>query len=392
MKNLLILLALVACTLSCDKADMIMPTQPISAPVASDHPKAAVIRGIVEKYAAKGIPGIVVAVDDASGYWSTSAGFAKLEDKSPMENSMLHYGFSITKMITAISVMQLREADLIDLDAPIKNYLPREVLSVLEQTDKITVKMLLNQTSGYTDYVRTNAYTQNWLDNPLRIYARKDYHNMFSNTVRVQFTPGSDFLYSNTNYYLLALIIDHVTGRHHGAWYREHIFNTLTLSDIYYKNDPAYPFYPALPNAYAPIKANGKIENISRAQLAWMENEEWGTTGIIASSDNYIRLLKGLVTGQLVSDASLQEMKSWVTGKESSEPDYGYGLTYFGYKGKPNFGHDGDGIGASAFLLYFPAGDTYVFIATNSSTEFGGPMQLNISSLRNEISEYLAGF
>jgi D-alanyl-D-alanine carboxypeptidase len=392
MKSNILLIALLAFVFSCNKAEMGIPGEEAFANGVSGHPKAARLNEIIRKYASKGIPGIVVAVDDADGYWTGSAGYARLEDKTRMGTGMLHYGFSITKIVTAVSVMQLKEAHKIDLDAPVRNYLPAEVVSALDNTDKITVRMLLNQTSGYLDYVRTNSYTLNWMDNPLKVLKKDDYYRMFSKTVKVEFVPGTDFLYSNTNYYLLALIIDHVTGKPHGEWYKEHIFTPLGLSNMYYKDHPAYPFYPTLPNGYASIKSNGKVQNISKAQQVWMQHEEYGTTGIIATSDNYIKLLKGLVTGKLVSGASLAEMKNWVTGSRSSEPDYGYGLVYYGYRQKPNFGHDGDGIGANALVLYFPTSHSYVFIATNGSSEFGGPMQLNLSLLKNEICEYLAGF
>ena len=123
-----------------------------------------------------------------------------------------------------------------------------------------------------------------------------------------------------------------------------------------------------------------------------MQSEEYGTTGMIASPKDYIRILEGLTEGKLVSAASLAEMKQWVQGSSSQEPDYGLGLTYWGYKGKSQFGHDGDGIGATIELIYFPASKTYVLAAANASLEFGGETAQLLYGFRNEVAEYLAGF
>ncbi|QMU28131.1 serine hydrolase domain-containing protein [Adhaeribacter radiodurans] len=392
MKRLLLILVSVASLCACQKDDMEMVTNEGTTYTPGPHPKADSLQKMLKRYTSKGIPGAIIAIKDANGLWLGAAGYAKLEDKIKMTPTMLQYGFSITKSVTAVAIMQLKESGKIDLDRPIKDYLPANLHSLVPKTNQVTVRMLLNQTSGYNDYVRTNEFTMRWMDDPLKVWTRGEYYDLIKRKTTNLFTPGTDFQYSNTNYYLLSIIIDTVTGRPHSEWFQQHIFNKLNLSTMFYKQAAGYPFYSNLPNTYWPRFDNGKIENNSKAQSAWMQSEEFGATGIIASPEDYIRFLEGLLNGKLVSEASLLEMKQWVQGKASVEPDYGLGLTYFGYRGKPNFGHDGDGIGANAFLLYFPTSQTYMFIASNSSTEFGGPMQQNISNFRNEVGNFLAGF
>jgi D-alanyl-D-alanine carboxypeptidase len=173
---------------------------------------------------------------------------------------------------------------------------------------------------------------------------------------------------------------------------QQHIIDKLGLTQTYYKHSSNYPFYGSLPDCYWPRYPDGVISNITAAQQVWMQNEEYGTTGIIASPSDYITFLKSLVEGKLVGTQALAEMKTWVQGKTSAEPDYGLGLTYWGYKGKMQYGHDGDGIGATAQLVYFPSSNTFVYIAANATTEMGGNMQQTIADFRNEVCNFLATF
>lgn len=392
MKQVILAGLVIAGFSACSKTDMAVPVPDGTSYNTGKNAKSDSLGKLLKEYAGKGIPGLVLAIKDANGFWMGSAGFASLEEKKSMSPTMLQYGRSITKMFTATAIMQLKEKGLIDLDKPIKTYLPANKQNLVPSTDIITARMLLNQTSGYTEYNETAEFQEKWLDNPLITWKRSDLEGLIERTTRVQFRPGSDFAYSNTNYYLLSLIIDQVTGRPHGEWFQQHIFDKLGLSQTFYKQSPGYPFYQVLPNTYYPRFDNKVLENNTKAQLAWEQSEEYGTVGIIATPENYIRFMEGLVEGRLVSDGSLQEMQQWITGTGSSEPDYGLGLSYWGYKNKPNFGHDGDAVGSHALLLYFPTSKTYLFLAANATTEFGGDIAVKIMELQNKAAGYLADF
>jgi D-alanyl-D-alanine carboxypeptidase len=391
MKQLFIMAALVAYLAACTKTNDLFLSKQRHAQNTTARTKGDTLQKILNRYTAKGVPGAVIALSDGKGWWQGAAGFSSLEDQTPMKATQLQYGFSITKMFTAVSVMQLKEKGLVDLDKPIKAYLPQNLQNLVPQTGKVTVRMLLNQTSGYNDYVRLEEFQMRWLSDPMQVWTRADYYDLMRRKIRNQFTPGTDFLYSNVNYYLLSIIIDNIVGSH-SAWMQQHIIDKLGLTQTYYKHSSNYPFYQSLPNCYWPRYPDGVISNITAAQQVWMQNEEYGTTGVIASPSDYITFLKSLVNGKLVNAQSLTEMRTWVQGKASAEPDYGLGLTYWGYRGKVQYGHDGDGIGATAQLTYFPASDTYVFIAANATTEMGGDMQRTIAEFRNEVCNFLATF
>jgi D-alanyl-D-alanine carboxypeptidase len=391
MKKYLFYALMVTSIIACEKAELSVPVQQGQPYQLGANPRSDSLHKLMQKYVRKGIPGAVIGVKNNNGLWMGAAGFASLEEKIRMTPQMLHTGRSITKMVTATAIMQLKERGMLRLDDPIKNYLP-PAARLVPETGIVTVRMLLNHTSGYSEYINENEFLQRWLDNPLTVWTRAELESLIKRRTRLLFRPGSDFKYSNTNYYLLSLIIDHVTGAPHGQWFQQHIFNKLGLVRTFYKQSPGYPFYPNQPNTYFPRFDNGVLENNTRVHLAWEQNEEYGTVGVIATPEDYLRFMEGLVNGKLVNAASLNEMKQWVQGSASSEPDYGLGLSYWGYRNQPNFGHDGDAVGAHTLLLYFPASATYVFIGVNVSTQFGGSIEQVVSEFRNEVCNYLASF
>lgn len=384
MKRILPLLLLTASLVACRKDNDPNTTKP-------SHPKADSLTKLLKKYTAAGVPGAVIAVKDASGFWAGAEGVANLRSATKMTTGHLQYGFSVTKMATAASIMQLQEKGLININLPVSTYLPAALQDLVPLTTTVTVKMLLNHTSGYEDYARLDEFTNRWMQNPLQPWTRAEYYDLMKRAVTTAFAPGTDFLYSNTNYYLLSVIIDNVTGSPHSLWFQQNIFNRLAMKQTFYKHSTGYPAYN-LPDVYWPGFAGGSLESITEPQQAWAKSEEYGATGLIASLEDYIRLLEGLVNGELVSAASLNEMRTWVQGSASVEPDYGLGFCYWGFGGKPAYGHDGDGIGATIQLVYFPASKTYAVAAANASAEFGGEIAEVLQAFKKEVGDYLAGF
>ena len=117
-------------------------------PVNQAHPMKDSINAIVGRYIAKGIPGIQVAVKNADGWYFANGGYARIEDQRALSSEMVNWYFSLTKIYTAALIMKEWESENINLELPIDNYLPQEVAAGIEGSDRITIRMLLNHTSG----------------------------------------------------------------------------------------------------------------------------------------------------------------------------------------------------------------------------------------------------
>ena len=107
----------------------------------------ASLEAVIEKYIAKGLPGVQVAVKNKDGWYFTNGGYTKIENKSTFHPLTPTWLFSITKTYTAALLMKQKEKGLINLNTSISHYLPASVLNNIDGNEKITVRMLLNHSS-----------------------------------------------------------------------------------------------------------------------------------------------------------------------------------------------------------------------------------------------------
>ena len=154
---------------------------------------------------------------------------------------------SLSKPITALGIMQLVEEGKIDLDTPVQTYLPWFRVADEDVSSKITVRHLLHQTSGFDEresYVR-NLNTDS-SDDALETSIRA------LNTAELNFAPGEAFEYTNTNYDILGLLIQTVSGQSYEEYIEEKIFTSLNMEQSYTSLEDAragnmtrgyYPFF-----------------------------------------------------------------------------------------------------------------------------------------------------
>jgi D-alanyl-D-alanine carboxypeptidase len=277
--------------------------------------------------------------------------------------------------------MQLHEKGKIGLDDAITKYLPEKYLRDVRNAAHITVRMLLNHTSGVAEYSTDPAFVSYVMKHP----TQKLTTEFVLGTIRGKepmFTPGSRHGYSNSNYELLALIANTVTGDH-AAYIARNIFAKLGLNNTFYRSDPGYLSYNNLVDSYWDVLNTGRPANISDIQRANVSSYI-GDDGIVCTPVDAVKFLKGLNEGKLVSAASFKEMQNWVNGADG-KPIYGLGLEFFEAGGIQAYGHSGGGVGAGCILLYIPVAKTYVFISTNLGTLFAGDLPAKADQLKNEL-------
>lgn len=125
----------------------------LGASINKSYSKAAVLDSIMLCYTDEGLPGLAVAVySEKEGWWTGAKGYAKVETRTLMQSCHLQYLQSIAKTYMAVEILQLKEQGKINLDAPITKYLPQRYSKYVKDAEKITVRMLLNQTSGVPEY------------------------------------------------------------------------------------------------------------------------------------------------------------------------------------------------------------------------------------------------
>jgi D-alanyl-D-alanine carboxypeptidase len=336
---------------------------------------------VLQQIVDNGVPGVVMAVQTDEGLWESAKGFAKIEDKTPMQLCHLQYLQSISKTYMAVAILKLYEDGKIVLDDPIKKYLPQKYYRYLAGADAVTVRMLLNHTSGIPDYNFRPAYLSYLLQQPDHYFVPEDYLKYIRGK-KLDFAPGSKHVYSNSNYVILSMIADSLSGDH-AKLINEVIFKPLGLVHTFYRDDPGYLKYPELPNSYWDRYGDGIVENASQLQRTNVSTLV-GDDGIVTTAADAIRFLQGLIEGKLLSDSTLRQMKTWVSNAKG-EPIYGLGLVHFTKNGYEAFGHSGGGIGAGCELYYFPEKRLYYFIALNLGTVTDSPLHEKLMKLRDEL-------
>jgi len=346
-----------------------------------NHPKGQEVHPILKSLVENGCPGVSVAILDKDGWWLKSEGLSNIEEQLKMMDTHLHYLQSVTKTYMAVVILQLFEEGKLQLDDPIDQYLAPEVSKMIDRANEITIKMLLNHTSGISEYNFHPAYASTLLQYPETAFTAEDYIK-FIDGKKLAFEPGSQYSYRNTNYVLLALIADSITGDH-SVYIEENIFKPLGLQHTYYRISDEKLNGETLSSSYWDRYSDGVLENISHTQK---QNVSYmvGDDGIVTTTKEAILFLKGLLDGKLLQESTLQLMMTWVNNREG-KPVYGLGLGHGDVLGHTYYGHSGGGIGAGCELRYFPETNRYMFIAINIGTVTYSPLHIKLEEMRNKL-------
>jgi D-alanyl-D-alanine carboxypeptidase len=389
MKKIL-LFAMLLVTFSCSKKDLSQPIKnncTLSETINTNYSKSTALKNILDRFAKEGLPGISLAVySPAEGWWATGSGYAKIENRTLMTPCHLQYLQSTSKTYMAVVILKLHEAGKLNLDAPITTYLPATYSQHIDRASDITVRMLLNHTSGIPDYAMAPGYVSYLLQHPTHHFSSKEFLEFIDGT-SLDFEPGSRHEYCNMNYLLLALIADALTGDH-AKYMQEQLFTPLGLTNTFYRNQANYLQNDNLVNSYWDRYGNGSIENVSAMQKANVASMV-GDDGMAAAPTDVIKFMKAVVESPtLLSANSRQLMQTWVNGKDG-KPKYGMGLYYYEHNGVMMYGHGGAGIGSGSGLLYIPSTNTYLFLVTNIGTVTDGPLTEKADQLRKAVLDVL---
>lgn len=323
----------------------------------TSHPLHQQYQAIVDEYVGRGLPGLAVLVRTRQeGTWIGTGGFARIEDRTPVRSGSLFHSASMCKTYTATAILMLQDQGLVDLDVAIDRYLPDDIADRIANGHTATVRHLLSHSSGIPNYDMVRP----WWNNPLVVSWQDELESVFDRPA--EFTPGSRFEYCNTNYKLLAVIIDQLTGSH-ADFFSERIFHPLGLDNTYYKNEARRGAPPDLVDVYFDRFGDGYLENGGSLITTIEYNHAYGDGGMIADVADYARFIEAVLSGKLLRPGSIAEMttpafpeNSWLYGLgiEIQETNHGYA-----------FGHGGRGFAGSAEMHHLPDAGVTICFATN---------------------------
>jgi len=331
----------------------------------------ASLDGLFELYAERHVPGTVLAVSvEGQGRYIGVEGTAGLDDPAPISaESRFHIG-SITKTFTATAVLQLVDECRLRLDDTIERWQP-----AVPEASRITVHELLNHTSGIPDYGDTTEFNDVLDNDPLRDLAPQQLVDLAATLPR-PFAPGTEWMYSNTNYVILGLIVEAVTGQTLEHVIQQRILDPLHLGGTSFPTTAANPD-PATSGSIVVIDGQGKV--VQEAPFNLSPSLFWAAGAMVSTVGDLETWARALVDGTLLSPETQRARLTLVPTLGPDDPDglsfpplggtgptlpVHYGLGIFGLGGY--IGHNGDIPGYEAIMVFDPQTRTLVVELQNA--------------------------
>jgi D-alanyl-D-alanine carboxypeptidase len=312
-------------------------------------------QAIIDKAAASGAPGVVARVETADGEsWTGAAGVTSIggEDVTPASIFRL---FSITKTIVAATAFTLIDEGRIGLDDPIARWLDASLIGDLPHHEALTVRHLIAQTSGVRDYdddrfvamIREDM-SHTW--KPEELVAHAADGEAFA-------PPGNAHsYYSNTNYTLLGLIIERVSGMPLVEAVHARVLEPLGAAHTFFWEETDRP--QTVAGYYA---EDGGLLDVSALNPSLI----WAAGNVVSTAEDAARLIRGILAGSLLSAESRALMTEDFRPLNERTIEYGYGTFRAPQWTPAPIGHSGEGPGGDAIAMLWPDDGTVVVVLTN---------------------------
>ncbi|MEO8548733.1 MAG: serine hydrolase domain-containing protein, partial [Kofleriaceae bacterium] len=331
---------------------------PVTAPPPS--PERAKIEALAEaEIAAHHAVGMTIAVARgdqlvvANGY-----GFADAARRVPATIDTVYRIGSVTKQFTAVAILQLVEQGKLALTDDVRKYVP----AYPAHDPAITIDQLLTHTSGIPTYTDGD-----WIDAGQHPLTHAQVLARFA-TKPLEFAPGTAWSYSNSNYYLLGLVIERVTGSSYGDAVRERVLVPAGMTHSGACDSPQ------LAHGYA--TAEGPVDAIP------FDNGPPFAAGALCSTAlDLVAWQRALEHGVVLSPASLAKMRTSAVLSTGKPAGYGYGVFVAEREGHPRIEHGGAINGFISELSRYPKDDVTVVVLANTEGRTPSKVEAQISTV-----------
>lgn len=269
---------------------------------------------------------------------------------------------SMTKQFTAALILLLVQDGKLNVADPVSKYLP----DAPKTWEKITVRSLLSHTSGIPNFTNDAGFRA-WSMNP-RTPAEE---LAFFKDKQLEFEPGTKFAYSNSNYEVLGVIVEKVSGKRYVDLLRERILDPLGMHDTGLDAD----------GLVLPKRAEGYMHGPKGLEVAVSESMSvpWAAGGMYSTTADLLTWERGLFGGKVLSAALLKEMITPV------RDGYGYGLEIRPEAGTTVVSHAGAIEGFNTEIAYIP--DKRITVVALSNVNGSGPVEIGAQMVRVMLGE-----
>jgi CubicO group peptidase (beta-lactamase class C family) len=339
----------------------------------SDDDYAKIDAYIEDQMEILNIPGLALAIVRGDRIVYTSGyGQAGPDDRAVTPQTPFILG-STGKSITALAVMQLVEAGQIDLDAPVQSYLSWFRTADPASSAQITVRYLLNQTSGFSNATGLEEFTANDLsDDAIESRVRQLRDAELANA------PGSVHEYSNANYSVLGLIVQSVSGQSYEEYLQEHIFDPLEMRHSF--------------TSQAAAERDGMVTgHVTWFRIPIAKDVPFNRGDLpggyqICSVEDMAHFLIAQINGArygdeiLLSPEGIAAMHQAAVSTGSAGESYGMGWFVGPTNGRSSLHHEGDNANSGAAMVILPEERLGVMVMLNTNGTFVAGAHRQIAS------------
>lgn len=339
----------------------------------------AAVRAVMAKYE---VPGVILGVWQrgeapiVKAFGSRNVDLAAQERGAKMRPDLYMRLGSETKTFTATAVLQLVEAGEVKLDDPISKY-----VEGVPNGDHVTVRELAEMRSGLTEYSKNETWLNEFLADPRRAWEPRELLGA-SFALPPSFPPGKDFEYANTNFVLLGLLVEAVSGERIGAYIHRHILVPLHLKQTLFPHGAEFP---------RPHADGYTIQTPTRAlanSTEWSPSWAWSAGAMISNLHDLRIWAKAVATGTLLKPAIQRQRERFLPIPGLKPARYGLGL----FEVDGWIGHDGEVPGYESLTVYLPSREATMVILANTDVEPSISVRLGRAVTRVLTPGHVFGF
>ncbi len=289
-------------------------------------------------------------------------GMADLEHDVPLTTRSVFYMASVSKQFAALSILLLERDGKLRLDDSARSYVPE----LPDYAAGITIRQLLNHTSGLRDYLTLSSLAGHPSD---YVITERAVLNALARQSRLNFPPGAEHLYSNSGYVLLSIIVHRVSGRPLDEFARERIFAPLGMRDTRFQHDHAAPI---------PGRAIGYTRRGETWRAASSMLDVVGDGGMYSTVEDMLRWAAAFERPEFASLLARMQTPGTLGDGRPIENGYGMGLVRGAYRGITIVAHGGALAGYRTSFLRLPDEKLAVVTLCNTASAAAGRLSTSV--------------
>ena len=337
------------------------------------------LRAALEAVVDAGATGAIGLIDADANVSATAVGVARLDPSRPLRVSDQVRAGSVTKTVIATILLQLVAEGRLMLDDTVEQWLP----NMVPNGAAITIRILLNHTSGIFDYTADPDWNAALLADPYRHWSPQELVAVGTAHPPL-FPPGQGLAYSNTGYILIGLVLENATGQPVQDLVWQRVILPLRLQDTFFATSAR--FRGAYAHGYFPpsLTGDGYLDTSS-----WHPSLAWTAGALVSTAPDLARFYQALLSGRLLSPALLNEMTRTVTSPDY--PGIGLGLGIWSVETPCGmaWGHLGGIPGYKSFALSNRGGtrSAVVIVPTEPDEAIGAAFEAAVATAVCQMSD-----